>query len=716
MDNRTDGVFVSVEGEEKDILNFRNQIMISPPEASNIKTIEVRSGKINGYHDFTIALSKNTELDTTEISPDIAVCHDCLEDLESDPERINYPFVNCTNCGPRFTIIEKLPYDRQFTSMERFQMCPDCEREYHDTDNRRFHAQPVACNKCGPEYELWNDGKIVKGIEEILSTVAEKIRNGETIAIKGMGGYNLVCDALNEEAVSRLRERKYRDSKPFAVLFRNIDCVKDFCYCSKEEESALKSWKRPIVILQEKKKLAPSLSKGLNTTGALLPYMPFHYLLLNRIKSPAIVLTSGNFSEEPIVIDDRIASKKFPVLADSIVSHNRQILNRCDDSVVRVMSNEVSILRRSRGYVPLPVDLPFDVGGILSVGADQKNTFCLGKGKQAVMSQYIGDLKNLPTFEFFKESVDRFSKMFNFKPVRLACDLHPDYISSNFAEQLSENLKIPLIRVQHHHAHIASCMAENQLNEKVIGICMDGTGFGDDGNIWGGEFLLADLKGYERFAHFDYVPMPGGDKAADEPWRMAFSYLFKYFGDSSYLNSIPAFQTIPDNQVSGIREVLRKNINCPLSSGAGRLFDAVSSIMGICNYSGFDSEAPIRLESVASYSVSDHYPFHLADKVVFDETIKSIINDLQNFDISVISAKFHNTIAMAIAEMAMRMREETSLNKVVLSGGVFQNKYLFTRLCRLLVDRHFEIFSNHSVPSNDGGVSLGQIVIASNYK
>jgi hydrogenase maturation protein HypF len=716
VDNRTDGVSVIVQGDIKAVDLFSNDILRNAPPASQIKSIELNSIHFNAYNSFKIAVSKDTDNQITEISPDIAVCQDCLDDMQKDTDRIDYPFINCTNCGPRFSIIEGLPYDRPATTMKDFNMCAGCNSEYNDILDRRFHAQPIACTSCGPAYLYTDSEKSISLINEILHEVSDKLDKGKTVAIKGVGGYYLMCDALNEEAVNELRKKKQRDSKPFAVMFRDLSEAYKYCYINEAEEKELKSWRRPILILKQRKIISSAVNNGLDTIGAMLPYMPVHYLLFRTLKTPVIILTSGNFSDEPIVIDDIVARKKFALVADAIVSYNRQISNRSDDSVIRVINNRASFIRRSRGFVPRPFDLKCNVEGILALGAEQKNSFCIGKGDQAIMSQYIGDLKNAPTYSFFRESIEKFSQLFRFKPDLIACDLHPDYLSSSHAESLVNDLDLSLVRVQHHHGHIVSCMAEHGIDEKVIGISLDGTGLGTDGNIWGGEFMIADLVSFIRCTHFDYIPMPGGEKAIDEPWRMAYSYIFKYLGDSFDYDSIPLFRTIDAGKLDLVRKMIVKKINSPLTSGAGRLFDAVSAILGLCSTSTFESEAPMRLESVIDGDTDEYYPFVLDGIIHFADTIKAIIEDLPRQKTSVISAKFHNTIARIILEVSIHIRKEMLLNKVILSGGVFQNKYLMEKSLYLLEKNRFKVLTNHLVPPNDGGISLGQLVIASKTK
>ncbi len=716
VDNRTDGVYILVQGDTSVIDSFTNDILHNAPPASHIKSIEMSPVLTAGYQGFSITRSKNPDNNVTEVSPDIAVCRECLEDMENDPERIGYPFVNCTNCGPRFTIIEELPYDRPFTTMNSFVMCSKCKSEYGNILDRRFHAQPIACNSCGPVYKYFDHSGCLTWIDEILDKISRQIESGKTIALKGLGGYHLLCDAFNNNAVGALRNRKLRDSKPFAVMFRDIQAASEYCFIGQNEEKELLSWRRPVVILRQKNEVSPAVSNGLNTTGVILPYMPIHYLLFRKLSKPAIVFTSGNLSDEPVIISDMIAENELIRVADSVVSYNREILNRADDSVVRFIDNRISVIRRSRGFVPRPVDLRFDVEGILALGAEQKNSFCIGRGRQAIMSQYIGDLKNRPVFDFFSGSIERFKKLFRFKPSLTACDLHPGYLSSQYAESLEDELGIPLIRVQHHHAHIASCMAENCIDEEVIGISFDGTGLGTDGNIWGGEFLIADLNNFKRYTHFDYIPLPGGDRAIDEPWRIAFSFLYKYLGNDFDFESLPVFRMLGKEKLSAIREMLEKNINTPLSSGAGRLFDAVSAITGLCSSSTFDSEAPMRLESVIREETDDFYPYSAGKPVLFDDTIKEIVRDIHLKPVSLISAKFHNTIARVILDVSRQIRIETSINRIILSGGVFQNKYLLEKSLYLLGSDKFETFTHHFVPANDGGISLGQLVIASKMR
>jgi hydrogenase maturation protein HypF len=444
--------------------------------------------------------------------------------------------------------------------------------------------------------------------------------------------------------------------------------------------------------------------------------MPFHYLIFRKIETPAVVLTSGNYSDEPIITDDHLAEEKLMPVADGIISYNRQILNRVDDSVVRISDKKLRLIRRSRGFVPRPVDLNRSVEGILALGAEEKSCFCIGKGSQAVMSQYIGDLKNQATFDFFTESIERFSKLFRFIPEVIACDLHPDYLSTMYAELLEKKLSIPLVRVQHHHAHIVSCMAEHKLEDEVIGVSLDGTGLGSDGNIWGSEFMIAGLKEFRRISHFEYVPLPGGEKAVYQPWRTALAYIYMYYGDDFDYTSLSLFKVAGAKKVGILKEMIKRGVNSPLSSGAGRLFDAVAALLGLCVTRTFDAEGPMRLECAINDTTDDYYPFTTGDSIGFGDTFREIISDLRAGKGSLIPAKFHNTVAQVILETVLKIKEETSLKTVILSGGVFQNKYLLEKTSYLLKMNKFRVFTNSLVPSNDGGISLGQLIIASKSK
>ena len=709
VENRNDGVFIKVNSSPSVIKKFIEAIKINAPTASSIHRINSHKIAFEKFDTFEIVKSKNKSNEITEVSPDIGVCDKCLADLKTQPHRINYPFINCTNCGPRFTIIKDLPYDRDKTSMQPFIMCEQCRSEYEDVLDRRFHAQPVACLNCGPEYQLYFDETIITDFDEIILKICALLEHGQIVAMKGLGGYHLACDAQNEEAVKTLRKAKNRDGKPFAVMFKNIQNLKKFTECNAAEEELLSSWRNPILLLRDKKKLAPGVSVGFETTGAMLPYMPFHYLLFEQLKLPVIVLTSGNISDEPIIINNESAIEILGPISSSVLTYNRDIHNRTDDSVAFVVNNTARLIRRSRSYTPSPVRLSVNAEGIFAAGAELVNCFCIGKADQAILSQHIGDLKNIETLEFYTESATRFKRLFRVDPTLIVHDLHPDYLSTKYAKELN----IPQIGVQHHHAHIASCMAEHQLDEKVIGVALDGVGLGDDDNIWGGEFLICDLADYERFSHFEYIQMPGGDNATKNPWRMAVSYLYKYYGTSLTNLNLDFLKDIPSYEIELVMSMLEKNINCPLTSSTGRLFDAVAALTNICTQSSFHAEAPMRLEAAIDKSITESYAFEINCAIKLDKIFKGIVTDLQSgINKGIIATKFHCTIINIIFAMAIKMRKDSGLNKVVLSGGSFQNRFLLENIENLLADEGFEVFSHEKIPPNDGGLALGQLIIA----
>ncbi|MCF8365555.1 MAG: carbamoyltransferase HypF [Bacteroidales bacterium] len=709
VENNIRGVFIEAEGKKTDVENFVRDIRTKAPPASGIEKIELHEIPLRNFIGFTIQKSTDASEGITEISPDIAVCDDCLEDLKTQPNKIAYPFTNCTNCGPRFTIIKDLPYDRHKTTMDVFEMCRDCRVEYSDPLDRRFHAQPVACNKCGPEYELIVNDQSYYDFNKILSLTAELVESGKIVAIKGMGGFHLMCDATNEKAVSNLRQRKLREGKPFAVMFANIETVLKYADVSPAEKDFLHSWKRPIVLLLSRHSLAPSVNTGFHRMGVMLPYMPFHHQLFEKLKTPAIVLTSGNISDEPIILNNQKAIENLSALADAFLIYNREIYNRTDDSVGFVVNEKPTLIRRSRGFVPTPIRTKLNVDGIFAAGAELVNCFAVGKENLSIMSQHIGDLKNFDTYQFYEETIGKFQNLFRVNPTIAAVDLHPDYFSTRFGRELG----IEIVEVQHHHAHIASCMAEHGLDEKVIGVSFDGTGLGDDGNIWGGEFFVCDLNDYKRFTHFDYIPMPGGDKVTKEPWRTAISYLYHTFGNDFLDFDLKFLKTIPKTNVNLILEAVQKNINSPLSSSCGRLFDAVSAMINLCTVSKFHAEAPMRLESIAQGGNSESYSFGLEAILDFRPTIREIVTDLKSgIPASVISAKFHNTMVKVIVETTLKIHTTTGLKKVVLSGGSFQNAILLGKSETELIKHGFGVFTHEKVPANDGGIALGQLVVA----
>jgi hydrogenase maturation protein HypF len=717
VQNTNENVIILVTGTERNIRDFISSLKEDAPAAAVIENISRTETEERHFSEFTIRKSDDLSDEITEISPDIAVCDECLTDLHKPGNRLNYAFVNCTNCGPRFTIIEDLPYDRASTTMKAFRMCPDCRHEYETVTDRRFHAQPVACKVCGPQYELFVNGRSVSNdIAEITDQFSQYIAKDGIVLLKGLGGMHLACNAFSEKAVRKLRELKKRDGKPFAIMFRDIETLRLYAKVDSNEEASLLSWRRPITLLEKKTGtnypfLPAEISAGLNLLGVMLPYMPFHYILFEKLITPAIVLTSGNFSNEPILTENSDAIEQFTDLADALILHNREIFNRTDDSVVRIISGRERVFRRSRGYVPAPVSTALNTEGIVAFGAEFTNSFCAGKGNKALLSQYIGYLQSVETASFYEKTISRFIKLFRIKPSLLAADLHPDYISTmtaiNFGDQ-------PVVMVQHHHAHIASCMAEYGLDEKVIGVAFDGTGYGTDGNIWGSEFLICDLNDFTRVTHFEYVPLPGGDSATEEPWRIAVSWLYKVFGNSIFDLDIPPVNQIDHERIAIIIRMIERNINSPLTSGAGRFFDAVASLLGLVQNATFQSEGPMRLESLIRLDCHESYPFSIGKTICLDETIRSIVEDIVNSTGKMtIATKLHNTIIMTIFDSVSAIRSKEGINKVVLSGGVFQNKYLLSGTTKLLLNSSFEVYSPAAVPANDGGIALGQLAVAS---
>jgi hydrogenase maturation protein HypF len=714
--NNGKGVFIDAEGEDGNLHQFVQDIPALAPPLARIESFQVRHLNPFGYITFEIKKSEDAQDKFVLISPDVATCDQCLSELFSPKDfRYRYPFINCTLCGPRFTIIRDIPYDRHKTTMAPFKMCPVCQKEYEYPSDRRFHAQPNACSACGPSLYLEDrEGKEVSG--DPIGKTLEFLKNGQIAAIKGLGGFHLACDAKNQDAVSSLRSRKFREDKPFAVMCRNIDEVKEHCEVSEDEEKLLLSVERPIVILRrrEDSSIAHAVAPYQNTLGVVLPYSPLHHLLLNG-PLKTLVMTSGNISDEPISYKNEEGSHRLSTIADYFLFHNREIHMRCDDSVTRVFEGKSYILRRSRGYVPSPIKLPYPLEMILACGGELKNTFCLTRGNYAFMSHHIGDLENLETLTSYEEGIKHFKKLFYIEPKAVAYDLHPDYLSTQYALSIPD---IPRVGVQHHHAHIVSAMAENGIEGDVIGVALDGTGFGLDGTIWGGEFIKANLRDFERLAHLRNVPMPGGSMVIREPWRMAMVYLSEAFGEEAGSLRIDLMKRIDFQKWGILKRAIEKKINTPWTSSMGRLFDAVSSLLSIRDEVHYEGQAAIELEMMADQGVKERYPFTIhQDKtpMVIDpgEMIRAIVSDLIDGTPSArISGKFHRTIARLITETCEAIRSKEELNRVVLSGGVFQNFFLLPLVTEGLKSSGFDVYTHHLVPANDGGISLGQAVIA----
>jgi hydrogenase maturation protein HypF len=746
--NTSAGVDIEVDGDKDTLDSFVKLLQDEAPPLSRIDEFSTSFGPVSGFRSFDILHSETVEGTFQPISPDVAICDDCLREL-FDPadRRYRYPFINCTNCGPRFTIIKDIPYDRPKTTMAKFALCPDCEREYKDPTNRRFHAQPVACPVCGPHVwlEPRSDEFIRQGTTEVVTTwesddaiqtTREFLREGKIVAIKGLGGFHLACDATNATAVTELRNRKLRVDKPFALMMPDLETIERHCFVSDAERDLLLSTARPIVLLKRRPEsnIAEEVAPRQDWLGVMLPYTPLHYLLFadanvqpSTFNLPPLVMTSGNLSEEPIATDNDEARERLSSLADAFLMHDRDIHIRCDDSVVRVISDQSSVirntqhairntypLRRSRGYSPFPVKLPFEVPQILATGSELKNTFCITNKNYAFISHHIGDMENYETLKSFEQGVEHFERLFRVQPVAIACDLHPNYLATRYALERAQRSNLPTFNIQHHHAHIAACLAEHGLDgsRPVIGLAFDGTGYGDDGAIWGGEILLADYRGYQRVGQLEYFPLPGGDAAIKKPARTALALLWSLGLDwDERLESVKEF--CAEDQVT-LRAQLEKKINTPMASSMGRLFDAAAALAGVRQSVNYEAQAAIEFEALADPLEGEKYPFTWNQaKVQVRGTIAMLTADaLAGVPIPKISARFHNGLAEVCRVVCIETREKFGINEVALSGGVWQNVTLLERSLSLLQESGFRVYIHQQVPTNDGGLSLGQAIIA----
>jgi hydrogenase maturation protein HypF len=724
--NTSSKVEIEVEGPLGEIQNFLKDLRNQAPPQARIERVLDSDNEFQGYTDFAVRGSLPIAGEYQLVSPDIAVCQDCQRELfDPDDRRYCYPFINCTNCGPRFTIIEDIPYDRARTTMRRFEMCPECQEEYDNPLDRRFHAQPNACPVCGPSLNLVDaEGRKIPG-DEIEVTVS-LLREGRIVAIKGLGGFLLACDATNKEAVAFLRQRKRRPFKPLAVMMTNLEEVREHCEVSGDEEELLLSAQSPIVVLrwkQESSSVAEEVAPNLRYLGVMLPYTPLHHLLMRRVGCP-LVMTSGNLSEEPIAKDNDEATRRLSGIADYFLVHNRDIHSCYDDSVFAVKGGTPRAIRRARGYAPFPIRLPFSSQQVLACGAEQKNTFCLTKEGYAFLSQHIGDLENEQTLDHFENTIELYKKLFRVEPEIVACDMHPEYLSTKYALELKarQSGRLRCVPVQHHHAHIASCLAENGSLDRVIGVALDGTGYGTDGAIWGGEFLVADARSYERYGHIEYVPMPGGETAILKPYRMALGYLLTLLPGEVPLNRLPLLSQVSAEELVVIQRQMERRINTPLTSSCGRLFDAVAAIAGIRGEIDYDAQAAIELEMLAPEDVMlsscPSYPYSIQPEgrkrvIRVGQLLAAIVRDVEKGTaMPLLAAKFHITMALMISDMCSLIAQETGLRVVALSGGVFQNRLLFRLAVAALARKGFEVLTHRLVPTNDGAISLGQAVIA----
>jgi hydrogenase maturation protein HypF len=721
--NRSDGVVIEAEGAERAVCDFLAQLKIASPPLARIDSIQITDVEPHGESEFEIRRSIAESGKFALVPPDIATCADCSRDFTTPHNRrYNYPFTNCTNCGPRYSIIGDVPYDRAKTTMAEFTLCPRCQSEYDDPGDRRFHAEPNACPDCGPSLVLVSGEELQRGVPEfggaqastaILAEARAKLAAGEILAIKGLGGFHLSCDARNDAAVTRLRERKRRSGKAFAIMVRDLETAERLCHVSPAARDLLCGTRRPIVLLprRDSSTLSPQVAPGTNMLGVMLPYTPMHHLLFAESSIlDALVMTSGNQSEEPIVCSNSEAWPCLHGLADAFLLHNRAIQMRVDDSVLQVFENREYPIRRSRGYAPEPVDVGRPLPQILAVGAELKNSLCLTKDHYAILSQHIGDLENLETMEFYREMLAHLKRFFRVSPEAVAHDLHPNYLTTRYALRESG---LPAIGVQHHHAHIASCMADNGLTGHVIGVAFDGTGYGTDGQIWGGEFLTCDFRSFERHAHLRYVTLAGGDQAVRQPWRSALAWLRESLGAEALRLDLPFTRAIPEKQIALIAAMIDRGIQTVNTSSCGRLFDAVSSLLGVRHEVTYEGQGAIELEMIATHADSS-YSFEFDESAVdLRPMVAAIVRDLQcGVASGEISAKFHRTLGDVIVDGCLRLRRSEKLNRVCLSGGTFHNLRLLQYTVSALRARGFEVFTHRRVPTNDGGLSLGQAMVA----
>jgi len=729
--NTTWGVEMEVEAQAPDLDRFLRDLRDQAPPLARIESLSSEEIPANGCQGFRILPSQAQAGAYQLISPDIATCADCLRELlDPDDRRYRYPFTNCTNCGPRFTIIEDVPYDRPRTTMRSFRMCALCQREYDDPLDRRFHAQPNACPNCGPSLTLLDSEGHQVSDGDALERTAALLRQGGIVAIKGLGGYQLACDATDARAVARLRGRKRRPHKPFAVMVADMAAVEEHTTPSDAERELLTSPSAPIVLVswRQDSSIVEGVAPANRFLGIMLPYTPLHHVLLRDVARP-LVMTSGNLTEEPIARDNQEALRRLRGIADRFLAHDRGIYARYDDSVWFVPAGMPQPIRRARGYAPFPLRLPFQAKPILACGAELKNTFCLTRDRYAFLSQHIGDLENLETWDHYLATIDLYRRLFHIEPRAVAVDMHPRYMATRYGLDLARS-GLRAIPVQHHHAHLAACLADRLVDGAVIGVILDGTGYGLDGRIWGGEFLVGDGRGFQRAAHLQYLPLPGGDQAIRKPYRLALAYLLALLGDRPLP---PALARAPEQERRIIATMVARGLNTPLTSSMGRLFDALSALLGVCAEATYEAQAAIELEMLAQGGDLDAppYPFALevADGVEGWGQVEPLVartlelrlaplfgQVLDNLDSGVaasqIAARFHLTVAQMIAEVCADLRSQTGLERVVLSGGCFQNRLLLSLALARLEAKGFQVITHSQVPCNDGGIALGQAVVA----
>jgi hydrogenase maturation protein HypF len=728
--NTSAGVDIVIQGEPAEVDSFVESLPAELPPLARIDSLKVQDEPAGDFSGFEIRESESIAGAFQPISADTAICADCERELfDPHDRRYLYPFINCTNCGPRFTIIKDIPYDRPATTMAEFALCDACRAEYTNPLDRRFHAQPVACADCGPN--IWLVRKDISGMDinqGALLTARRLLREGQILAVKGLGGFHLACDAANPVAVDTLRRRKGRIGKPFALMAADMSFIEQLCQVGDAERTHLTGHEKPIVLLHRKtgNAMAESVAPGVDTLGMMLPYTPLHHLLLNQTDPklavepvpPVLVMTSGNFSEEPIATDNQEALDRLSPLADAFLLHNRGIHIRCDDSVVRVDSQRsLTIhLRRSRGYSPYPVHLPFTTKPTLAVGGELKNTFCLTRDRYAFLSHHIGDMENAEIYQSFEQGVEHLSHLFRITPEIIAHDLHPNYFTTAYSHR--SKLGAQRVEVQHHHAHIAACMADNGLdNRRVIGLAFDGTGYGSDGTIWGGEVLLADYAGFERFAHLEYLPLPGGDTAIRKPWRIAAGYAFAL---GVKISDLPFLNNVDEQELVIVRQQVEKNLYAPLTSSMGRLFDAVAALVGVRTEVTYEAQAAIELETLSKkdLSAAEPYPFAMDETgsgmlIRLKDLLSAVVEEVRGGkSAGSIGARFHRTVTAIALQACQQASIQTGIKEVALSGGVWQNQLLLDLVREGLEKEEFTVYFHQQTPTNDGGLALGQAVVA----
>ncbi len=715
--NTSGGVEIEIHGSDASISQFLCTLQDNPPPLARIDGIESYPCLANGYTSFTIFESQSQPGEFIPISPDVSICLDCRHELfNPEDRRYHYPFINCTNCGPRFTIIKDIPYDRPLTTMASFHMCQACRKEYQDPSNRRFHAQPIACPDCGPQVWFETGDQPVPG--DGIEIARQWLREGKILAVKGLGGFHLACDATNYPAVAELRRRKQRSDKPFALMAYDSATIERYCKVSAEEDHFLNSIAHPIVLLEPKpgNEIAEETAPKQKSLGMMLPYTPLHLLLLEPAPGfpEVLVMTSGNMSEEPICFEDDDARLRLVGLADGFLMHNRPIHMRVDDSVIREYGTKPYFIRRSRGYAPDPIKLAEPIRPILAAGGELKNVFCLTRQDYAFISHHIGDMENYETFRSFEEGISHFERLFRIHPEVIACDLHPNYLASRYARDRAARQGLPLVEVQHHHAHLAACLAENgwTSHQPAIGLSFDGTGYGTDGAIWGSEVLLGGYASYQRLYHLTYVPLPGGDLAIRKPARMALSLLWQAGLD--WEPDLPPVEALCFEERTTVRSQLEHHLNTVPTSSLGRLFDAVASLIGIRQSVTYEGQAAIELEAMADPDESGIYPIEVGEGLIkISPLLAAIIADWRSETaLSRISARFHNSLVHVIAEVCQTIRRNNGVNTVALSGGVWQNQFLLKRSIETLESLDFKVLIHRQLPPNDGCIALGQALVA----